>query len=71
MDKTGGSLCYKPDRICRLIVSTTLLHNYCIDRGLLSEFENLEQEMPVELVETDFINNGVSMRQEIIANYFN
>ena len=71
MDKTGGSSCYKPDRICRLIVSTALLHNYCIDRGLLIEFENLEQEMPVELVETDFINNGVSVRQEIIANYFN
>ena len=71
MDKTGGSLCYKPDRICRLIVSTALLDNYCIDRGLMIEFENLEQEMPVELVETDFINNGVSVRREIIANYFN
>ena len=71
MDKTGGSLCYKPDRICRLILSTAVLHNFCIDRGLLIEFENLEQEMPVELVETDSNDNGVLVRQEIIANFFN
>ena len=71
MDKTGGSLCYKPDRISKLILSTAVLHNFCIDHGLLIEFENLEEEMLAELDESDSIENGVLVRQEIIATYFN
>ena len=71
MDKAGGSLCYKPDRICKLIVSTAILHNFCMNHGLLIEYDDSDQEMPIELVETDSIDNGVLVRQEIVANYFN
>ena len=38
MDKTGGTLCYSPERVCRLAVATTVLHNICIDHGL--QWEN-------------------------------
>ena len=34
MDKTGGTLCYSPERVCRLAVATMVLHNICIDHGL-------------------------------------
>ena len=71
MDKTGGSLCYKPDRICKLIVSIAILHNFCMNHGLSIEYDDSDQEMPIELVETDSIDNGVLVRQEIIPNYFN
>ena len=69
MDKTGGSLCYEPDRICRLIVSIAPLHNLCIDQGF-NRIQNLEQEIPVEVIETDSLDNGDAVRQEIISNYF-
>ena len=69
MDKTGGSLCYKLDRICKLIVSTAILHNSCMNHGLSIEYDDSDQEMPIELVETDSIDNGVLVRQEIIVNF--
>ena len=71
MDETGGSLCYKPDRICKLIVSTAILHNFRMNHGLSIEYDDSDQEMPIELVETESIDNGVLVRQEIIANFFN
>ena len=64
MDKTGGSLCYKPDRICKLMVSTAILHNFCMNHGLSIEYDDSNQEMLS-------IDNGILVRQEIIANYFN
>ena len=70
MDKSGGSLCYKPGRICKLIVSTAILHTSCMNHGFSIEYDNSDQELPVELAETDSIDNEVLVRQEIIANYF-
>ena len=71
MDKIAGSLCYRPDSICKLIVSTAILDCFCMNHGLSIEYDNSDQEMPVELAETYSIDNGVLVRQEIIANYFN
>ena len=66
IDKHGGSLCYSPERVCKLIVSPY----FCLDHGLQIEYEDLEPEIPSDLVETDS-DNGVNVRQELIANYFN
>ena len=52
MDKTGGSLCYELDRICKLIAYIAILHNFCINHGLSIEFDSSDQEMPVELADT-------------------
>ena len=71
MDKTGGSLCYKSDKVCKLIMSTAIFHNLCMNHGLSIEYDNIYQKMPVELAKTDSIDNGVLVRQETIANYFN
>ena len=40
MDKTGGSLCYSPGRVCRLVVATMVLHNICVQHGLQWEIES-------------------------------
>ena len=34
VDKAGGTLCYFPERVCKLAVATMVLHNICIDHGL-------------------------------------
>ena len=71
MDKAGGSLCYIPDRTCKLIVSTAILHNFCMNHGLSVEYDDSDQEMSMELVEIDSIGNVVLVGQEIIVNYLN
>ena len=57
-DKTSVSLCNKPDRISKLIVSTAILNNFRVNHGLSIEYDNSDQEMPVELAKTDSNDNG-------------
>ena len=45
MDKTGGTLCYSPEQVCRLPVATMVLHNICIDHGLQWETTLLQKRM--------------------------
>ena len=70
MDKTGGSLCYKPELICKLIVSTMVLHNFCIDRGLHTEIDILESEFPIDLDDQQHSENANLLRKQIVVNYF-
>ena len=70
-DKTSVSLCNKPDRISKLIVSTAILNNFRVNHGLSIEYDNSDQEMPVELAKTDSNDNGVLLRQEIIGLFTN
>ena len=71
MDKTGGSLCYSPERVCKLILSSMILHNFCIDCGLQIDIENLESDMPyTETDYTEHSDNGILVRENIIINYF-
>ena len=71
MDKTGGSLCYSPERVCKLILSSMKLHNFCIDCRLQIDIENLESDMPyTETDYTEHSDNGILVRENIIRNYF-
>ena len=71
MDKTGGSLCYSPERVCRLVVPTMVLHNICIQHGLQWEIElpvgAEEHEVALNI---DPTTSGHSVRQSVINNYF-
>ena len=49
MDITGGSLCYSPEVICKIIVSTMVLHNFCIDHRLHADIDISESEFPTDL----------------------
>ena len=48
-----------------------ILRSFCMNHCLSIEYDNSDQEMPLELAETDSIDIRVLVRQEIIANYFN
>ena len=44
MDNTGGTLCYSPERCCRIIIATMVLHNLFINHVLLTEIETFVDE---------------------------
>ena len=68
MDKTGGSLRYSPEVACKLIISTMVLHNFCIDHGP-TEINTLEIDFPIDLND-DHSENANLLRQQIVVNYF-
>ena len=72
MDKTGGTLCYTPGRVCKLVLATMILHNICIKHGLQLEQEvSIEIEEDIEPESHDFDTSGQQIRQSIINDYFN
>ncbi|KAI6658137.1 Nuclease HARBI1 [Oopsacas minuta] len=71
MDKTGGSLCYRPERVCKLILSSMILHNLCVVCCLQIDIENLESDMPyTETEDTEHSDNRILVRENIFINYF-
>ena len=72
MDKTGGTLCYTPERTCKLVVATMMLHNICILHRL-----QLEQELFIDIQEDDEVfphdpaSSGQVIHQSVINEYFN
>ena len=69
MDKTGGTLCYTPERVCKIILATMLLHNMCINHGLSTVIDIIkEHSLDIDPLEPSA--NGVIMRQEIVSNFF-
>ena len=73
LDKTGGSLCYGADRVCRIIVTKMILHNFCIQHGLHTDIDVSEDfhDSAPELDGIEVSENGVLARQTIDGNYFN
>ena len=59
MDNTRVVCAIIPGRKCKVMASNAILHNFRMNHGLSIEYENSDQEMPVELAETDSIGNGV------------
>ena len=71
MDKTGGTLCYSPERVCRLAVATMVLHNICIDHGLNWETADiLPEEDDTTIDPPDTTLSGNMIRQSVVADYF-
>ena len=71
MDKTGGTLCYSPERVCRMVVANMVLHNICIDHGLHLETNiTAEEDDIIEPPETN-THSGNMVRQSVITEYFN
>ena len=69
MDKTGGTLCYYPERVCRLAVATMVLHNICIDHGLQWENDVITEEDDI-IDPPDTTISGNIVRQSVISDYF-
>ena len=73
MDRTGGTLCYSPERVCRLVVATMVLHNICIDHNLIWQIESIGQESSIaaDVHPPDSVtSSGSIVRNLIITNYF-
>ena len=73
MDKTGGTLCYLPDRVCRSVVATMVLHNICIDHNLIWQIDPIEQEsiIAADVHPPDSVTySASSIRNSVITNYF-
>ena len=70
MDKTCGSLCYSPDVICKIIVSTMVLHNFLIDHRLHTDINISESEFPTYLDDGQQSENANLLRRQIVANSF-
>lgn len=34
LDKSGGTLLYTPDKVCRFVTATAVLHNFCVQRNI-------------------------------------
>ena len=73
MHRTGGTLCYAPDRLCRLVIATMVLYNICIEHGLQWEsvFDVDGEEEVKETIPHDSITSGTAVRQSVIEQYFN
>ena len=69
MDKTGGTLCYSPERVCRLAVATMVLHNICIDHGLQGEVDFVKQEDEIIAAPDETTHSGNTVRLSVIADY--
>ena len=67
MYKTGGTLCYSPERVCRLAVATIVLHNICIDHGLQWENDVITEDI---IDPPDTTISGNIVRQSVISDYF-
>ena len=55
MHSDGGDLTYCPQKACKIVVASKILHNMCINAGLPLEEEDLEQ--PVDNDYDDFPEN--------------
>ena len=70
MDRTEGTLCYSPEK-CKIIIATMVLHNMCIDHGLLTELEaTMDEPTPGIDYLQEPSENGIIMRETIVTEFF-
>ena len=71
MDKTGGTLCYSPEKCCIIIIAIMVLHNMCIDHGLLIELEtSMDEPTPGIDYLQEPSENGILMSEAIVTEFF-
>ena len=69
MDKTGVSLSYSPEKICKIIIATKVLHSICINHGLSTDMDTHDE--PIHVTDTPHSSeNGVLFIQEIVSTFF-
>ena len=72
MHRTGGTLCYTPERVCRLVIATMVLYNISIEHGLKWESEfNVDGEEDEETILHDSTTSGTAVRQSVVDQYYN
>ena len=68
LDHTGGTLCYKPDKVCKIIMTCCVLHNICRRNGtpLIDDAEEPEI-ISDDTTESATNISGERQRQRLVA----
>ncbi|XP_041420063.1 putative nuclease HARBI1 [Xenopus laevis] len=72
LDKTGGFLIYKPEKVCQIIFSCCILHNYALlHKEHIEVASDLSPQID-DIIDHNRENNveGVLIRRQLISNYF-
>lgn len=79
--KSGGILCYVPEKCAKIVSATMLLHNYCIRKQIPLIFEEDHDEDPFDEQDPDdpdprhegalnIVAAGQIKRQRIVEDHF-
>ena len=69
MDKIGGFLSYSREKCCKIIMATMVLHTICINYGLDTVIDTLDETID-DTMTPHPSGNGELMRQEIVSTFF-
>jgi hypothetical protein len=71
-----GTLCYSPQKVCKIVVAVACLHNFCIDNNLPADHRQeqagnnaVEQALDDPIAE-DGRNPAVALRRRLIEDVF-
>ena len=79
MHRDGGDITYSPQKACKIVVASMILHNMCINAGL--PLEDLEEDLE-QAVDNDYADfpencarnednaNGWDVRQQLTVDKF-
>ena len=72
LDKSGGNMMFSPERCCRDIIATAILHNICITRRIpLPEDQvELDDEDENEVYNGPIERGGLQGRAHLVQSYF-
>lgn len=71
-----GTLCYSPQKVCKIVVAVACLHNFCIDNNLLEENgqeqagNNMVEQVHDDPIAIDGRNPAVALRRRLIEDVF-
>ncbi|XP_041423619.1 putative nuclease HARBI1 [Xenopus laevis] len=71
LDKTGGALFYRPEKVCLIIFCCCILHNFAlVHNENIDGLEDLSQVEDIDQFHAEDTPEGVLVRQQIIDNFF-
>jgi len=71
-----GTLCYSPQKVCKIVVAVACLHNFCIDNNLPEEHgqeqaeNNAVEQVNDYTIAMDGQNPAVALRRRLIDDVF-
>ena len=73
LDRTGGAMVYSPQKVCKIVVASCIIHNIAIRHGMPLEAPE-DVEPPDNNNDPPYVANemaeGRHLRQNIIRRYF-
>ena len=74
LDKSGGTLLYSAEKVCKLVIATAVLHNYCISRQLNTVIdpavvEHSSSIQPTTVAAPPATINVTQLRQTIVHQF--